>query len=126
MRPAAPTVAAKPPGAHPTGTTQTGTSSLPPGRYTVTGDTVDTPFGPVQVRISIADSRVVDVTELQAPNSHGLSRQINQYAGPMLRQQALDAQSANIDGVSGATYTSEAYAQSLQSALASAMAGHHD
>src|SRR5262249_33636909 len=90
---------------------------LPTGRYTVTGDWVDTPFGPVQVRITIDGSRLVDITELRSPDTYGLSIQINAYAAPALRQEALAAQGPRIDAVTGATYTSQAYTQSLQSAL---------
>jgi len=84
---------------------------------TFTGSTVNTPFGPVQVQVTVSGGRVVDVQAVQTPNSHGRSVMIAQYATPILRQEALAAQSAQIDIVSGATYTSQGYAQSLQSAL---------
>jgi uncharacterized protein with FMN-binding domain len=84
---------------------------------TYTGDEVDMRYGPVQVRITVRGSRIVDVVALQTPDSSSQSREINDYAKPRLRQEALDAQSANIDTVSGATYTSDAYAESLQSAI---------
>ncbi|MBV9039559.1 MAG: FMN-binding protein [Acidimicrobiia bacterium] len=60
---------------------------------------------------------MTDVQALQLPSDYARSQQISDYAGPKLRQEALDAQSANIDTVSGATYTSDGYRQSLQSAL---------
>ena len=83
---------------------------------TVDGPVVDTQFGPVQVRIAVAAGRITDVVALQLPTGRH-SGQISSYAGPVLRQEALQAQSAQIDTVSGATYTSDAYAQSLQAAL---------
>lgn len=91
--------------------------SLPSGSRTVTGPTVDTPFGPVQVKVSISGGRITDVQAVQTPSEHMRSVAINQYATPILHQEVLAAQSANVDLVSGATYTSEAYVQSLQAAI---------
>ncbi len=84
---------------------------------TITGQTVDTPYGPVQVQVTLASGKIKDVQALQLPQDRMRSAVISQYAGPILRQEALTAQSAQIDLVSGATYTSEGYAQSLQSAI---------
>jgi uncharacterized protein with FMN-binding domain len=84
---------------------------------TVTGPAVRTPFGSVQVRISLAGHRLADVRALMLPGDFALSQQISSYAGPLLRQEALKAQSSRIDVVSGATYTTEGYRQSLQAAL---------
>ena len=72
---------------------------------------VDAPnqFGDVQVQVTTTGGRVTRVAALRLPSSDGRSQQISSYAGPQLAQQALAAQSANIDGVSGATYTSESY-----------------
>jgi hypothetical protein len=89
------------------------------GQRTVDGPVVDTRWGPVQVSVTVNGSQLVDVAALELP-SGGRSGQISSYAEPILRSQALQAQSANIDGVSGATYTSVAYARSLQAALDSA------
>ena len=86
------------------------------GATTVDGAVVDTQFGPVQVRIDVAAGRVADIVALQLPTGRH-SGQISSFAAPVLRQEALQAQSARIDTVSGATYTSDAYAQSLQAAL---------
>ncbi len=83
---------------------------------TVTGPTVSTRWGPVQVQITVAAGRLTDVSALQLP-SGGRSGMISQTAEPLLRSQALAAQGADIDGVSGATYTSVAYTRSLQAAL---------
>ena len=90
---------------------------------TVTGSVAQTRFGPVQVQVTIAGGKITDVTALQLPFDHPRSAQISQIAEPMLRSEALAAQSAQIDLISGATYTSDAYAQSLQSALDQAAHG---
>ena len=82
----------------------------------VTGPTVNTRFGPVQVQIEVTAGKVTDVIALQLP-SGGRSGRISDYAEPTLHDEALAAQSASIDSVSGATYTSRAYAKSLQAAL---------
>jgi uncharacterized protein with FMN-binding domain len=84
---------------------------------TVTGDTVQTRWGPVQVQITVAGGQITDVTPVQYPNGNGRDQEINSYALPVLAQEALAAQSANIDHVSGATVTSDGYVQSLQSAI---------
>jgi uncharacterized protein with FMN-binding domain len=97
------------------GVTAAGTPA--PGTYVVTGPTVATPFGPVQVQVDIANGKVGDVIALQTPTEHAFSVQLNKFATPMLRTETLKAQDAKIDVVSGATYTSDAYAQSLQAAL---------
>ncbi|MGZ6312192.1 MAG: FMN-binding protein [Candidatus Limnocylindrales bacterium] len=93
----------------------TGSGSHASGQFT--GQVASTQFGPVQVQVTLANGRITDVTALQLPSDHRRSQQISSYAEPILRSEALQAQSAQIDLVSGATYTSEAYAQSLQSAL---------
>lgn len=87
---------------------------------TVTGDTVQTRWGPVQVRVSIKSGRLTEVTAVSYPQDNPRDQEINGYALPQLRREALAAQSAQIDTVSGATYTSDGYRQSLQSALDSA------
>ncbi len=97
-----------------TGTGSTGGSST---TGTFTGDTTQTRYGPVQVQITVAKGTITDVTALQLTNSDGRSVQISQQAAPILRQEALQAQSAQIQSVSGATFTSEGYTTSLQSAI---------
>jgi uncharacterized protein with FMN-binding domain len=82
----------------------------------VDGPVVSTRFGPVQVEVVVASGKVADVVALQLPTGRR-SGQISSYAAPILHDEALQAQSASIDTVSGATYTSGAYAQSLQAAL---------
>jgi uncharacterized protein with FMN-binding domain len=83
----------------------------------VDGDAIGTRYGPVQVRVYFRGRRIVEVKALQDPNDLERSRQIDADALPKLRAKVLAAQSAHIDGVSGATYTSAAYEQSVQSAL---------
>jgi uncharacterized protein with FMN-binding domain len=90
---------------------------------TFNGEVVDTRWGPVQVAVTIANGKIANVTTLAAPNDKQKSISINNRATPILRSEALSVQSANIDTVSGATYTSEGYAQSLQSALDQARGG---
>jgi uncharacterized protein with FMN-binding domain len=87
------------------------------GEQVTTGPAVQTMFGPVQVRVDLAGKRISDVQAIQLPSDLSLSQQISATAGPILRQEALKAQSARIDAVSGATYTSQGYQQSLQAAL---------
>ncbi|MFE2431863.1 FMN-binding protein [Streptomyces sp. NPDC059373] len=84
---------------------------------TVTGDTIQTRYGPVQVRITLKAGKLTAVDVLQVPNDNPRDAQIAQYSVPVLTQEALAAQSASINSVSGATYTSEGYISSLQSAL---------
>ena len=90
------------------------------GTKTVTGDTVQTQWGPVQVKITVKNGKITDVTAVQSPSDNPRDQEINSYALPELRREVLAAQSASIDTVSGATYTSDGYRQSLQSALDSA------
>jgi uncharacterized protein with FMN-binding domain len=71
----------------------------------------------VQVEVTVQNGQVTNVTALELPDSHRRSLQISNAAAPLLRSEALRAQSADIDIVSGATYTSRGYAESLQSAL---------
>jgi len=87
---------------------------------TVTGDTIQTRWGPVQVKITIKSGKLTEVTAVQYPTDNPRDQEINSFALPRLRSEALQAQSADIDTVSGATYTSDGYRQSLQSALDSA------
>jgi uncharacterized protein with FMN-binding domain len=81
------------------------------------GATITTRYGPVQVKVTETSGRIADVTAVQLPSQDSHSQSIAAYAAPKLRQEAITADSARIDVVSGATYTSDGYAQSLQSAL---------
>jgi len=105
--PAAPTAA-------PTTAAGGGSGGLKNGTFT--GDPAQDPFGAIQVAVRISAGRITDVQTVAQPGDHH-SLRINTIALPMLHDQAISAQSAQIDGVSGATWTSQAYAQSLQSAL---------
>ena len=84
---------------------------------TFTGQAIDTPYGTVQIALVVQNGKITDVQELQLPNDRRLSQQISAQAGPMLRTQVLRAQSDNINGVSGASFTSYGFYESLQSAL---------
>jgi uncharacterized protein with FMN-binding domain len=90
---------------------------LSPGEHAVTGHAVITVYGPVQVRLVERSRKVVAVNILQHPAETAMDIQIGQYAFPRLEGETLIAQSARIDAVSGATYTSGGYIKSLQSAL---------
>ncbi|MEU5789644.1 FMN-binding protein [Micromonospora purpureochromogenes] len=84
------------------------------------GPVVQTKRGRVQVQAHISGGRITDITPLAVPNVNNRDREINKRAVPQLRAEALAAQSAQIDVVSGATATSEGYTKSLQAALDSA------
>jgi uncharacterized protein with FMN-binding domain len=71
----------------------------------------------VQVKITVQAGKLTDVTPLQLTNYGGRSVEISNYATPILRSEVLAAQSANVNSVGGATYTSQGYLSSLQSAL---------
>jgi uncharacterized protein with FMN-binding domain len=89
---------------------------------TVTGTAASTPYGPMQVQVTLAGMKITKVTVLQRTNDGVESQQIDGTAIPQLTSETLAAQSAHIDAVSGATYTSSGYIQSLQSALDKARA----
>jgi uncharacterized protein with FMN-binding domain len=84
---------------------------------TITGPVVETRYGPVQLQAKFDAGKITDVQALQLPTDRRLSAQISQYVAPILRSEALQAQSPQIDIVSGATYTSDGYAQSIQAIL---------
>jgi uncharacterized protein with FMN-binding domain len=111
-QPASGSASAKPPASAPAGT------KAPPakgGTRTITGDTAGTPYGAVTVTIVLTGDKITDITAVLPTAGESAERAAK--AGPKLRQQALAKQSADIDSVSGATYTSEGYKESLQSAL---------
>ena len=113
----------------PSGATSTGSpgarasappaSSAPPntGSQQFDGSVVATRFGDVQVRLVESGGKITDIQALQLPFDRRRSLEISQFVEPILHDEALQAQSARIDTVSGATYTSEAYSMSLQAAL---------
>ncbi|XKK60147.1 FMN-binding protein [Streptomyces sp. ARC32] len=86
------------------------------GTQVLTGDAAQTQYGTVQVRVTVSDGRITDAEALQAPKG-GRSDQVTADAVPKLNRAAVAAGTADIDAVSGATYTSAGYTQSLQSAL---------
>ena len=93
------------------------------GQYkngTYTGSTADAYYGNVQVQVTISGGRITAVNFLQYPSDRSTSVYINSQAMPYLQQEAIAAQSAQVNVVSGATYTSQAFQQSLASALAQA------
>lgn len=85
------------------------------GNYT--GSVVNAYYGNVQVSVSISGGKITDVKFLQYPNSHSTSVYINQQAMPYLKQETMQSQNANVQIISGATFTSQGFIQSLQSAL---------
>lgn len=93
----------------------TATTGATDGTYT--GSSVSTRFGDVQVQVTISGGAITDVTAVHLTDHDGKSVQISNRAAPILAQEVLSAQSANVQMVSGATYTSRAYLESLQSAL---------
>ena len=97
----------------PSGTSSSSSSSS----STYTGSLAQTRWGPVQVEIAVQSGKITDVSVLQQPNGNQRDVEINDQALPVLISDTLDAQSAKIDMVSGATVTSDGYLTSLQSAL---------
>jgi uncharacterized protein with FMN-binding domain len=92
-------------------------SSPAPKQEVLTGQVFQTRFGPMQVQVTLVNHKITMVTVLQETNLGSLSTEIDARAIPQLNQETLTAQSARIDAVSGATYTSTGYISSLQSAL---------
>jgi uncharacterized protein with FMN-binding domain len=84
---------------------------------TVNGASVDTDYGPVQVQIKVQNGRIVSASAPVYPQDRSRDVEINSYAIPILNQEAVAAQSARIDVVSGASYTTDGYQRSLQSAI---------
>jgi uncharacterized protein with FMN-binding domain len=101
-----------------TASSSSGTASSPASApKTVTGDVIQTNYGPVQVQITVANGKVTKAAAVEYPSQSPRDAQINSYAIPQLNSEAVAASSAQIDSVSGATYTSGGYISSLQSAL---------
>ncbi|WP_405725190.1 FMN-binding protein [Streptomyces sp. NBC_01537] len=84
---------------------------------TFTGTAAQTRFGPVQVKITVKNKKITNIEVVEYPSDNPKDQEINNYALPVLNQEAISAQSAQIDSVSGATYTSDGYVSSLQSAI---------
>jgi uncharacterized protein with FMN-binding domain len=111
--PGAATSTAAPPNPSGTRSSASAASSV----RTIAGSSVQTRYGIVQVQVVVAGTKIQNVSFLQLTADDPRSQEINDQAGPILLQETLSAQSSTIDTVSGATYTSEGYLQSLQSAL---------
>jgi uncharacterized protein with FMN-binding domain len=105
------------PGNHKKKPASTKPAPTKPASITVNGPTEQTMYGPVQVQVTISGKRITGVETLQHPSGDDRSIQIANDALPQLRSETLAAQSAQIDSVGGATYTSAGYQQSLQGAL---------
>jgi uncharacterized protein with FMN-binding domain len=113
------------------GTTPAGSSSTPgsvatststpkttlTGTRTALGADVQYRYGQLELQVTVTGSRITNVQPAIDTAFDPRSNQVNSYAEPLLESQTLQAQSANINGVSGATFTSQAYVQSLQAAL---------
>jgi uncharacterized protein with FMN-binding domain len=98
---------------------RSGSASATPSSQPVSADgpAIPNPYGAVQVRVTAASGKITAIDTLQIPQGDSTSQQISTMAEPQLRSEALAAQSAQIDGVSGASYTSAGYQQSLQAAI---------
>jgi uncharacterized protein with FMN-binding domain len=104
--------------------TPTSAPQIQQGKYkdgTYTGNVADAFYGNVQVQVLISGGEIADVVFLQYPNHNSTSININSQAMPLLKQEAIAAQSADVSGVSGASATSPAFKQSLASALSQAL-----
>jgi uncharacterized protein with FMN-binding domain len=86
-----------------------------------TGSAIDAFYGYVQVRVTVNNGQISDVAFLQYPNDRQNSMMINMYAMPILKQEVIQSQSTNVDIVSGATATCQAFIKSLDSALSKAI-----
>lgn len=97
--------------------TSTSSGSSSSGTKTYTGESADTRWGPVQVQITVHNGKITKAVAVDYPQGNSRDQEINSYALPVLSQEVTQAQSAQIDAVSGATVTSDGYIQSLQSAI---------
>jgi uncharacterized protein with FMN-binding domain len=98
-----------------TTTPKASTSTKSSGTYT--GSRANTRWGIVQIQITVKNGKITNSQAIQYPSNNGRDQQINAYALPILSQEVISAQSANIDAISGATVTSDGYRSSLQSAI---------
>ena len=97
----------------------------PQGQYkdgSYTGSVADAFYGPIQVKATISGGKLTDVQFLQYPNKVGHTLEVSQSAMPILKQEAIAAQGAKVNTISGATQTVDGFVQSLTSALAQAKA----
>ena len=115
--PTAPTTSAPSGPTTATSTTTTTTSPPPPGVHSALGHTYQYGYGQLAVRVTVNGSTITKVETVGLRTAESYSQQLAQHVIPLLRHEVLAAQSARVNGFSGATYTSEAYLYSLQSAL---------
>ncbi|HEY5049685.1 MAG TPA: FMN-binding protein [Acidothermaceae bacterium] len=113
----APPAGAPPASGPPAKTPSAAAPSAPAQTRTVTGSSIRTRYGDVEVQVTFTGAQITDVVPVKLPDSNGVDQEIDQQVVPILIQETLTAQSANIQAVSGATYTSDGYIRSLQSAL---------
>ena len=115
-----------PPGpAQPTHASTTATSSAPAPQAAppsikngpFSGSAVQTPYGTVQVKVVISGGKIIDVVPLRLTDYGSTSIEIDNQAVPMLKSEVLSSQTANVNAIGGATYTSQGYLTSLQAAL---------
>jgi uncharacterized protein with FMN-binding domain len=111
------TPAATPTAAPTTSGSGSGSSTPKTVSGTATGDAIPTQYGNAQVRVTVRGGKIVNVEALQLQGNDPRSVAISSYAAPILQQEVLTRQTAAIDAVSGATFTSASYSQSLQSGL---------
>lgn len=112
-----PSASSTPSGPGPSPGSQPGPAAAGGGTHSVTGAMEQFGYGELAVRVTVAGSRITNVTVPALQTAEPFSRQLSEQAIPLLKSQVLAADSASINGVSGATFTSEAYATSLQAAL---------
>jgi uncharacterized protein with FMN-binding domain len=91
------------------------TSKFKDGTYT--GPVADAFYGPMQVQVIIQGGKISDIKFLQYPNHLGHTSEVSASALPILKQEAIQSQSANVDTISGATQTTDGFKQSLEGAL---------
>jgi uncharacterized protein with FMN-binding domain len=111
------TPAVQPATASSTASSASPTSSAASAAGSATGDAVDTQYGAAQVRVTVENGKITKVEALQLQGNEPRSVEISSSAAPVLQQEVLAAQTADVDAVSGATFTSASYTQSVQSAL---------
>jgi uncharacterized protein with FMN-binding domain len=100
-----------------TTSTKSWNGSVSGGGGTATGDAIGTRYGTAQVKVTVKNGKITKIAAVQLQSGDPRSQMISSSAEPILQQEALSAQTADVDAVSGATYTSASYTQSLQSAL---------
>ena len=105
------------PTSSPSGAGNGTSTTTPTGTRTALGADVQYRYGELELEVTVTGSRITNVQPAIDTAFDPRSSQVNSYAEPLLQSQTLQAQSANINGVSGATFTSQAYVQSLQAAL---------